>query len=112
MYPGLSFNESTAKLAEWYKLYLIPDAAHWGPNTQQPNGPWCQTNLAVMIDWVENGVEPTTLNATYLAGDQLGQNVQICQWPLRLIKSDDGTVTNCKYDQQSIDSWTYAFSKD
>lgn len=110
MYPGLSFNESTAKLAEWYKLYLVPGAAHCGPNTQEPNGPWCQTNLGVMIDWVENGNEPITLNATYLAGDKLGQNAQICQWPLRPFWENNATM-ECQYDQRSLNSWFYDFSK-
>lgn len=109
MYPGMSFNESTSKLSEWYKLFLVPGAAHCGPNTMEPNGPWCQTNLGVMIEWVEKGNEPTTLNATYLAGDNLGQNAQICQWPLRPFWKND--VMECNFDKRSIDSWLYDFSK-
>lgn len=111
MYPGLSFNESTAKLSEWYKLYLVPGAAHCGPNTQEPNGPWCQTNLGVMIDWVEQGTVPTTLNATYLDGDYKGQNAQICQWPLRPLWSGNGTDMECVFDKRGIDSFFYDFSK-
>ncbi|RDW69819.1 carboxylic ester hydrolase-36 [Coleophoma cylindrospora] len=110
MYPGLSFNESTSKLAEWYKLYLVPGAAHCGPNSQEPNGPWCQTTLAVMIDWVENSNAPDTLNATYTAGDYIGQSAEICQWPLRPMWSNNGTTMNCEYDQRSLDSWFYDFT--
>ncbi|CDZ97452.1 Tannase/feruloyl esterase [Phaffia rhodozyma] len=110
MYPGMSFNESTAALAEWYQLYLVPGAAHCAPNTAEPNGPWCQTALGVMIDWVESGIEPVTLNATYLAGDYIGQNAQICQWPLRPMWSNNGTSMECEYDQRSLDTWFYDFT--
>jgi tannase len=111
IYPGLSFVDSTTALAEWYKLFLIPGAAHCGPNTQEPNGPWCQTYLAVMIDWVENGNEPVTLIATYLAGDNLGANARICQWPLRPMWTGNGTVMECEWDERSVESWFYDFSK-
>jgi tannase len=66
MYPNMTFNDSTTALGDWYHLSFIPGAAHCGTNTLQPKGPFPQTNLAVMIDWVENGVVSTTLNATYL----------------------------------------------
>jgi hypothetical protein len=77
MYPNLSFNESTAALNDWYKLFLVPGAAHCAPNPDQPNGPFPQTNLAILIDWVEKGVEPITLNATVLQGEQIGKNEQM-----------------------------------
>jgi tannase len=83
MYPSLSFNDSQTALGDWYRLFLVPGAGHCSTNEYEPNGPFPQTNLAVMIDWVENGVQPTTLNATYLAGVDEGQNAQICAWPLR-----------------------------
>jgi tannase len=68
MYSNMTYNDSTTALGDWYRLFLIPGAAHCGTNTAQPNGPFPQTNLAVTINWVENGVVPTTLNATYLQG--------------------------------------------
>ncbi|KAK5191871.1 hypothetical protein LTR99_008398 [Exophiala xenobiotica] len=107
MYPGQTYNESAATLNEWYRLFLVPGAAHCAPNTLQPNGPFPQTNLAVLIEWVENGTVPTTLNATYLAGESLGQNAQICAWPLRPFWSNNGTTMECQYDQASIDMWHY-----
>lgn len=109
MYPHMSFNESTAALSEWYRLFLVPGAAHCSPNTAQPNGPFPQTNLAVMIDWVEKGVVPTTLNATNLQGEYAGENQQICAWPLRPYWKNNGTVMECLYDQTSIDTWLYNF---
>lgn len=109
MYPGMSYSASAAALNDWYRLFLVPGAAHCSPNPAQPNGPFPQTNLAVLIDWVERGVAPTTLNATYLAGDRLGQNAQICAWPLRPLWTDNGTAMQCVYDQPSIDTWHYTF---
>lgn len=105
MYPQLSFNDSSAELSKWYKLFLVPGAGHCGPSTTQPNGPFPNTNLAVMIDWVENGVEPQTLNATVLQGANEGQQQQICQWPLRPLWTNG--KMDCVYDQTSIDSWLY-----
>jgi tannase len=110
MYPNLSFNDSTAALDDWYRLFLVPGAAHCSTNNLQPNAPFPQTNLAVLIDWVENGVEPTTLNATVLEGDFVGEQQQICSWPLRPMWSNNGTTMECEYDQASIDTWIYDFN--
>lgn len=109
MYPNLSFNDSAAALNDWYRLFLVPGAAHCGPNTAMPNGPFPQTNLAVLIDWVEKGIMPTTLNATILQGDYIGENQQICAWPLRPFWSSNTSDPECVYDQASIDSWIYDF---
>ncbi|KAI9694812.1 MAG: hypothetical protein M1822_000428 [Bathelium mastoideum] len=109
MYPDQSYNESTAALNDWYRLFLVPGAAHCSPNTLQPNGPFPQTNLAVLIDWVENGVTPMTLNATVLQGQHEGEKQQICAWPLRPLWTNNGTAMQCEYDQASIDTWLYDF---
>ncbi|KAH6675148.1 feruloyl esteras-like protein B precursor [Halenospora varia] len=109
MYPNLSFNESTKAMADWYQLYLVPGAAHCATNPLQPNGPFPQTNLQVLINWVENNSTPTTLNATVLQGTDLGQNQQICAWPLRPMWTGNGTTMECQYDQASIDTWIYDF---
>lgn len=109
MFPTLSYNESVAELQKFYRLYLVPGAAHCGPNTAEPNGPFPGTNLAVMIDWVEKGVEPVTLAAGYTAGTTFdGQTAEICAWPLRpMFSGNSSTVPECVYDQASIDSWIY-----
>jgi tannase len=39
MYPNLSFNDSTAALNDWYRLFLVPGAGYCGPSSAQPNGP-------------------------------------------------------------------------
>lgn len=105
--PGTTYNESVEAMNDFYKLFLVPGAGHCRGNAYEPNGPFPQTNLAVLIDWVENGVEPVTLNATVLQGEYLGQNQQICAWPLRPYWSNNGTAMECVYDQKSIDSWQY-----
>lgn len=108
MYPDQSFNESVASLADFYRFYLVPGAEHCAPNSAQPNGPWPNTNLAVMIDWVENGVAPDTLKSTVLQGEHKGDSQELCQWPLRPFWSDNATMV-CEYDQASIESWMYTF---
>lgn len=107
MNPGATYNESIEAMNDFYKLFLVPGGSHCAVNTAEPNGPWPQTNLAVLIDWVENGVEPTTLNATVLQGQHFGQTQQICAWPLRPLWVNNGTTMDCVYDQESINSWQY-----
>jgi tannase len=109
MFPDATFDESVEALGEFYRLYLVPGMAHCATNSEQPNGPFPQTNLAVMIDWVENGITPVTLNATVLQGDNEGEKQQICAWPLRPLWSNNGTVMDCVFDQASYDTWVYDF---
>jgi tannase len=82
MYPHLSSDESLNKLAEWHQFYLIPGAAHCGTNTLQP-GPYPEDNMQTMINWVENGVQRTLLNATVSSGTYEGETQMLCQWPTR-----------------------------
>ncbi|PYH88156.1 tannase and feruloyl esterase [Aspergillus ellipticus CBS 707.79] len=110
VYPDVSYNESTQALGDWYRLFLVvPGAAHCELNPYEANGPFPQTNIGVMIDWVENGVFPTTLNATHLAGDNVGANAQLCAFPLRPLWTNNGTTMDGVYDQASIDTWQYDF---
>ena len=110
MYPHLSYNASNAALNEWYRLFLIPGAGHCGLNAYQPNHPFPQTNLQVMIEWVEKGIVPQTLNATVLQGDRKGENEQVCAWPLRpsWSKSGNGSV-ECRFDSKSLETWEVEF---
>ncbi|RDW82421.1 carboxylic ester hydrolase-24 [Coleophoma cylindrospora] len=107
MYPTQSYNESITSLQSWYKLFLVSGAAHCSRNTLMP-GPYPEDNMATMIDWVENSIEPTGLNGTVTSGTYSGEVQQLCAWPLRPFWSDNSTM-NCQYDQKSIDSWTYTF---
>ena len=111
MYPNLSDrNQSIAQLNNWYRLFLVPGAAHCATNPEQPNGLFPQTNLAVLIEWVEKDVVPVTLNATILQGDYKGENQQLCAWPLRPLWKGNGTVMDCVYDEASYQSWQYDFT--
>ncbi|KIV81328.1 hypothetical protein PV11_03519 [Exophiala sideris] len=107
MNPGMSYNESAAAQNEFFRLFLVPGATHCASNPAEPNGPFPQTNLAVMIDWVEHGILPETLNGTVRQGTSKGQNQKICAWPLRPVWSANTSNPECLYDQQSVDYWNY-----
>jgi tannase len=109
MYPSKSYNDSVDALGDWYRLFLVPGAAHCSTNTLQP-GPYPEDNMATIIDWVENGVTPSRLNATVTSGANSGEVQQLCSWPLRPYWAQGNSSTfECVYDQTSIDSWTYVF---
>ncbi|KAJ4423133.1 hypothetical protein N0V82_002262 [Gnomoniopsis sp. IMI 355080] len=103
LYPDMGFNESTAAMDEFYRLFLVPGGAHCMSNTLQANGGWPQDTLQQVIDWVENDNAPATLNNS---GTVI---TELCSWPLRPLWSGNGTSFDCVYDQSSIDSWMYEF---
>lgn len=107
MYSDLTAEESLEALQDWYQLYLVPGAAHCGVNSLQP-GPYPENNMNIMIDWVENGVKPTRLNATVSSGTYEGETQMLCQWPTRPLWKNNSTF-NCVNDSASIASWTYDF---
>ena len=109
MYPESSYSheQSLQALQDWYQFYLVPGAAHCASNSLQPDGPFPEDNMATMIDWVENGIKPTGLNATVSEGQYSGEVQKLCQWPTRPVWKND--AWKCVNDQASIDSWTYTF---
>ncbi|OJJ45336.1 hypothetical protein ASPZODRAFT_69429 [Penicilliopsis zonata CBS 506.65] len=107
MYGDLTQEECQAELNEWYQLYLIPGAAHCSTNSLQP-GPYPEDNMDIMINWVENGVKPTRLNATVSSGKYAGETQMLCQWPYRPLWQNSSSF-DCVYDQASVDTWTYSF---
>ncbi|KAL2862223.1 putative tannase [Aspergillus lucknowensis] len=108
MYGDLSPKVSQEALADWYQFYLVPGAAHCGANSLQP-GPYPQNNMEIMIDWVENGVKPSRLNATVSSGDYEGETQMLCQWPERPLWKDSSDAFECVSDKESVKSWTYTF---
>ncbi|KAJ9415787.1 tannase and feruloyl esterase-domain-containing protein [Fusarium oxysporum] len=108
MYPKLSDEKAQKALSEWYQFYLVPGAAHCGTNSLQP-GPYPQNNMNIMIDWVENGKQPSRLNATVSSGDYKGETQMLCQWPKRPLWKNDKSFA-CVDDEKSIESWTYSFN--
>ncbi|KAJ9300576.1 hypothetical protein DTO271G3_1740 [Paecilomyces variotii] len=108
MYGNLSEEESLQALKDWYQFYLIPGAAHCGTNSLQP-GPYPEDNMEIMIDWVENGVKPSRLNATVSSGPYAGETQMLCQWPTRPLWHGNSSSFDCVHDQKSIESWTYSF---
>jgi tannase len=112
MYPNSTSDESLEALEDWYQFYLIPGAAHCGVNSLQPDGPYPESNMETMINWVENGIKPTRLNATVQGGAYEGDIQMLCQWPTRPLWSGNDTGVDtfeCVNDTASIESWTYEF---
>nr|UNI81639.1 tannase [Aspergillus homomorphus] len=107
MYANMSFNESSAKLNEWNRLFLVPGAAHCATSDTQPNGPFPQTTLETLIEWVEGDVFPTRLNATVLSEERKGEQHQLCAWPLRPLWKNNGTTMDCVFDEASYATWVY-----
>lgn len=70
----MNFEDGSTAPNEWYHLFLVLSAAHCSLSPTQPNGLFPQTNLEVLIDWVERDVAPATLNATVLQVDHKGEN--------------------------------------
>ncbi|CAK7236643.1 hypothetical protein SCUCBS95973_009677 [Sporothrix curviconia] len=104
MHPSKSYNDSVDALNDFYRFFLIPGAAHCGANPLQPNAPYPQMLFPTLIDWVENGIEPHTLNGTVTS---TGEQQQICPWPLRPFWINNGSTLDCQYDQKSLDTWKY-----
>ncbi|KAJ5702272.1 hypothetical protein N7488_009820 [Penicillium malachiteum] len=107
MYPNITQSKALSKLQDWYQLYLIPGAAHCGTNDLQP-GPYPEDNMQTMINWVENGVKPSRLNATVSSGEYEGETQMLCQWPSRPLWKNNSTF-DCVFDKASYESWTYEF---
>lgn len=109
MYPHLSDEMAQQAMADWYQFYLVPGAAHCGRNSLQPNGPYPADNMNTMIEWVEKGINPGSLNATVNAGNDTGMVQRLCQWPTRPLWQPDSEQFKCVNDKASIESWTYNF---
>lgn len=106
MYPNLTFSAGNEALNEWYRFFLVPGAAHCATNDEQPNAPFPNTDFAVMIDWVENGVLPERLAAMVESGDQEGTTAELCAWPARPYWSDNSTM-NCLTNESSVQSFLW-----
>ncbi|KAF6814126.1 tannase [Colletotrichum musicola] len=110
MYPGADDAAALKAMQDWYQFYLVPGAGHCGSNSLQP-GPYPQDNMDTMIDWVENGVRPSRLNATVSSSTNVnaGETQMLCQWPSRPLWQGNSSDFDCVSDDKSIESWTYTF---
>ncbi|KAF4425054.1 hypothetical protein F53441_14202 [Fusarium austroafricanum] len=102
MYPKLSDEEAQKAFSEWYQFYLVSGAAHCGVNSLQP-GPYPRNNMNIMIDWVENGKQPSRLNATVSPGGYKGETPMLCQWSQRPLWTSNKAF-KCVEDKKSIES--------
>jgi tannase len=90
MYPhASSYESSLADLHDFYRLYIIPGAAHCSPSAE--NGSFPQSVLGSVIEWVEKGIVPVRLNSTVLQGPEEGREEGICTFPFRPMWSGNGT---------------------
>ncbi|KAF7892446.1 uncharacterized protein EAF01_010526 [Botrytis porri] len=136
LYPSFGYNESVAKLDDFYRFFYIPGAAHSLPGIYPANrhiagripkkipgytrvnptrcpillqpGPWPNNVLATLISWVEDNEVPDRLNSTVTFGSYDGEAQLLCKWPTRPLWTSE-TTFDCVYDQASIDSWIYVF---
>jgi tannase len=100
MFPNLPYLKGASAVDDFYRLFLIPGVAHCEVNVYEPNAPWPQTTLQTVIDWVENGTAPDTLEGS-------GAIPTICRWPFRPLWTGNGKNFKCVYDQDSVDSFAY-----
>ncbi|KAL4980539.1 tannase and feruloyl esterase [Aspergillus desertorum] len=107
MYPNLTDAKAIEKLKEWYQLYLIPGAAHCSSNSLQPDGPYPQNNMDTIIQWVENGIQPTGLNATVTEGQYSGEVQSLCQFPKRPLWKNG--AWKCVSDEEGVETFEYTF---
>jgi tannase len=104
MYPDVSYEDSLEKLHEFYRLYIVPGAAHCSPSAE--NGSFPQTVLGSVIEWVENEVVPVQLNATVLQGPNEGKADKICTFPYRPMWSGNATEHECVMpEKEALDFW-------
>lgn len=106
MYPGLDFEAGNDALNEWYRFFLVPGAAHCAANDQMPNAGFPRDNFNTIIQWVEEGVKPTTLNATVA---DTGVTSEVCAWPSRPYWTDNATMT-CQANETSVNTFLYTLN--
>lgn len=93
MYPNASYEDSLKMLHEFYRLYIVPGAAHCSPSAE--NGSFPQSVLGSVIEWVENEVVPVQLNTTILQGPLEGKSEKICTFPYRPMWIGNATEHDC-----------------
>lgn len=103
MYPDLDFDEGNTELNSWYRFYLVPGAAHCATNDNMPNAGFPRDNFNALIQWVEEGVEPTTINATVVS---TGVTTEVCAFPLRPYWTDNSTMS-CLANETSVETLLY-----
>lgn len=88
MFPN---DTSYQSINEFYRLFMVPGAAHCSLNPLQPEGPYPQYALSQLIAWVEEGIAPAYLNGTTESGSSTQD--KICLWPTRPSWSSNGTFS-------------------
>jgi feruloyl esterase len=68
------------KASEYYRYFEAPGVGH----CTKGSGWYPGDGLKALIDWVENGIAPETLEAETV-GDTEGRKASLCMWPKRLV---------------------------
>lgn len=109
LYGNLTLQNQIKALDDWYQLYLIPGAGHCGANSLQP-GPYPQTNMEIIIDWVENDHTPAGLNSTVTSGKFSGEEQLLCKFPQRPVwQGSNSSSFDCEFDEDAYQTWNYTF---
>ncbi|KAL1887670.1 hypothetical protein Sste5346_010065 [Sporothrix stenoceras] len=82
-------NSTYAQIQEFYRYFQVPGADHCSINPAEPHGPFPQYAIAQLIDWVERGIAPDTLNGTTQSGSSTQEIV--CMWPSAPVWDVNGT---------------------
>ncbi|RSL53848.1 hypothetical protein CEP53_007629 [Fusarium sp. AF-6] len=64
---------------EWYRVFLAPGVGHC--SSRNDYGPVPVDSFAALVDWVEKGVAPETLPATYKDADGTEWSKNLCPFP-------------------------------
>jgi hypothetical protein len=82
--------EGGADVEDFFRLFIAPGVDH----CRDGNGALPTRAMQQLIDWVESGLEPETLDARGPAGER-----DLCIWPNQLVYSGEGNVSEAS-------SWT------
>jgi hypothetical protein len=111
MYSNMAFNAATEAMADWYRHFLTPGAAHCSINTLTPAQRPIPVNKPRSTDWVgREGHCTGDAKATHLAGEDKGN---AAAWSLRRVWGGrvNGTQVemDCVYDQEGVGAWMFDF---
>jgi hypothetical protein len=65
------------KLQNWFRFYVAPGVNHCSGGA----GPQPQNLFGVLVDWVENGVEPDSIRAANISGGVVTRERPLCPYP-------------------------------
>jgi len=95
------YNRVTAQMGglkptqKFYRFFPFAGNSHCGGNTQMPNAPLVNSNdlFAALVNWVENGVAPDSIEASNNATPALATVTRpVCMYPDKLVYDGFGST--------------------